>query len=156
MKQLLVGASALIMVAGGCGETDSPERAVLDATPQPSTMNIVPPEVTETEDTLSISYPCPWVLHTYRNGHPLDQELAIRHLQSELDALVPARFMLPPSGFSAHSREWVIEKVMSYEWEELKEKELQAVYEERQRRNEERALEFRQKVREWQLRNSQP
>ena len=129
----------------GCG-LGGPEPT---STPEPVTVNIVPPEVIETENTLSIDYPCPWVLDTYYNGHPINRQAAFQHLQDELNAMIPDRFT--PT-LDPHSREWVTDLVISCEWEKQKAPELQAASEERQRENEARDEEFKRKVQEWRAR----
>ena len=154
MLRSVVGAAALVTVLLGCGLlTDEPT-----ATPQPAIVSIEPPEVIQTEDTLRISYPCPWMLETYYNGHPTDMRAALQHVQDELNALIPPKFIpkhdegIPPE-MILHSREWLIEQVISCDWQKQKEPELQAAYEERQRENEAKNEEFKLKVQEWKARN---
>ena len=137
--------AVVLLLLWGCGETDS------KPTSTPSLVSLASPVTTETEDTFEISYPCPWMLHTYITGHAFDQAAALDHLLAELNAMIPDRFR---DGGEMHTREWANEVILSCWWEELKQAEIEEENKRHAENVKEAEQEFRRQVQEWRSSNS--
>lgn len=136
----------VVVVIAGCG--------LINDEPEP-TVTPVPPEVTVEEGGgVSISYECDWVLYTYYSGHEVDYHAALQHLQDEMNALLPPEYRaLQREQDFDRTREWMIETVLSCEWQREKADELAKLSDVYATRAVEQEKEFQRMVQEWKARN---